>query len=649
MLGNGRGATAQVRAKWGEIRSQYDALLAVNPDPQVPVDRQIFFTRCRAWLRHNGYSHAIDATCLDAFALDPGGQSATWQFKVPTGVGCWVVLVFRLSMVRGRNRIQFAISRQKATHGLVDSSAVTVVLRPDIEWRSFHGKTKAYAGPEAQWPAAIQAEPHGFVFRPAPGEACSIRAQPGHFHQESHWSYMVAHPEDAARGLDGASDLFSPGWFDIDLLGGEQAVVTAEREDAWQVPTEEQAAAADAPQAADGRLPLPDALHRAMGLYVVKRDDLLTVIAGYPWFLDWGRDTLIVLRGLIADGRTAEALQILKEFGRFEKQGTLPNMIRGNDDSNRDTSDAPLWFGVAAADLMNLLSPAAVLEAPCGRRPLRDVLVSIATHYRDGTPNGIHMDRDSALIYSPPHFTWMDTNFPAATPREGYPIEIQALWIAFLELLDTHVDHSWQALAAQARRSLAGRFWLHGEGWLADNLRGGPGTPAARAAADDALRPNQLLALTLGAYEGDRVRTACILQACESLLVPGGLRSLADRPVYLELPVWRDGVLLNNPHHPYCGVYSGDEDTHRKPAYHNGTAWTWQFPLYAEALVKCYGDEARPVALALLGSASIPANSGCIGQIPEILDGDAPHTLRGCGAQAWGVSELLRVWHAVKG
>ncbi|MFZ4396744.1 MAG: amylo-alpha-1,6-glucosidase [Kiritimatiellia bacterium] len=650
VLGNGRGATAQVRAQWGEIRSQYDALLAVNPDPHVPVDRRIFFTRCRAWLRHNGYSHAIDATCLDRFEADPGGRFASWQFKVPTGLGCWVVLVFRLVMTRGRNRVHLEISRQKAVDGLADDSAVTVVLRPDVEWRNFHGKTKAYAGPETHWPAAIQAEAHGFVFCPEPGETCSIRIQPGQFHTETQWTYMVGHPDDAERGLDGSSDLFSPGWFGLDLLGGEQAVLTAEREDAWSVSAEKrQASLAAALPPSAGFCPLPEAIRQAMDVYVVQRDDLLTVLAGYPWFLDWGRDTLIVLRGLVADGRTAESLRILREFGRFEKNGTLPNMIRGNDDSNRDTSDAPLWFGVAAADLMAILGSQVVLDAPCGRRTLRDVLVSIATHYREGTPNGIRMDRASGLIYSPSHFTWMDTNFPAATPREGYPVEIQALWIAFLDLLGQHVDPSWREVAALARKSLAGLFWLRDEGWLADNLSARAGVPAAQAVADDALRPNQLLAITLGAYDGERARVARVLQACETLLVPGGIRSLADRPVRHPLPVWRDGVLLNDPHHPYCGRYSGDEDTCRKPAYHNGTAWTWQFPLYAEALVRLYGDEARPAALALLGSATIPLNSGCIGQMPEVLDGDAPHFLRGCGAQAWGVSELLRVWKRVQG
>ncbi|MDF1556387.1 MAG: amylo-alpha-1,6-glucosidase, partial [Deferrisomatales bacterium] len=121
------------------------------------------------------------------------------------------------------------------------------------------------------------------------------------------------------------------------------------------------------------------------------------------------------------------------------------------------------------------------------------------------------------------------------------------------------------------------------------------------------------------------------------------IRSLADRPVDVPLPVRRGGQPLNDPRRPYWGHYGGDEDTRRKPAYHNGTAWTWPFPSYAEALVQVFGDTAREEALALLGSAVGPMDSACLGQVAEILDGDTPHPSRGCGAQAWGVSELLRV------
>ena len=367
----------------------------------------------------------------------------------------------------------------------------------------------------------------------------------------------------------------------------------------------------------------------------MRRDALRTVIAGYPWFLDWGRDTLIALRGLIADGRTREALAILREFGRFEEGGTLPNIIHGNTVGNRDTSDAPLWFCVAAGDLMEATGDRDVLGAACGERTLRDVLVSIVTHYRAGTSNGIRMDPESALVYSPPHFTWMDTNYPAATPREGYPVEIQALWIASLRLVARKIDAAWGALAEQAALELARLFTVK-EGWLADCLRAGPGTAAARASQEDALRPNQLLAITLGVPLDPELERA-VLRACESLLVPGALRSVADRPVLADMAVWRDGVLLNDPHHPYQGRYLGDEDTRRKPAYHNGTAWTWQFPLYVEALAKVYGKAARTTGLSLLGSAVELLNRGCLCHAPEICDGDAPHAARGCGAQAWGV------------
>jgi predicted glycogen debranching enzyme len=289
-----------------------------------------------------------------------------------------------------------------------------------------------------------------------------------------------------------------------------------------------------------------------------------------------------------------------------------------------------------------------VLNAHCGKRSLREVLVSILKNYRDGTPNGIRMDPESGLIFSPAHFTWMDTNYPAATPREGYPVEIQALWIAALSLAASKADAAWGALAERAALSLDRLFTLR-EGWLADCLRATPGVPAAQAVQEDALRPNQLLAVTLG-VPMEFSRRVAVVRACERLLTPGAIRSLADLPVRTAMPVWRDGVLLNDPHRPYHGQYLGDEDTRRKPAYHNGTAWTWPFPLYAEALCEVYGDKAaRATALSLLATAVDYLNSGCLGHLPEICDGDAPHLARGCMAQAWGVSELLRVWKKIGG
>jgi hypothetical protein len=157
------------------------------------------------------------------------------------------------------------------------------------------------------------------------------------------------------------------------------------------------------------------------------------------------------------------------------------------------------------------------------------------------------------------------------------------------------------------------------------------------------VRPNQLLAITLGAIDSaDHMRR--ILAACEELLIPGAIRSLADRPVKHPITIRHNGSDLNDPYRPYWGAYCGDEDTRRKPAYHNGTAWTWPFPAYCEAWALAYGEAGRHTALAWLTSSIGLLESGCLGHLPEILDGDYPHTARGCDAQAWGASEWVRVW-----
>jgi len=253
------------------------------------------------------------------------------------------------------------------------------------------------------------------------------------------------------------------------------------------------------------------------------------------------------------------------------------------------------------------------------------------------------MDPESGLIFSPSHFTWMDTNHPAGTPREGYPVEIQALWYFALKFMaELEPSGNWRALSEKVKASIRSLYLMIDGGFLSDCLHARHGTEAGKAVADDALRPNQLLAITLGAIE-DKTICNSILLRCEELLVPGGIRSLADRPVHHPLPIQRNGYLLNDPHAPYWGEYRGDEDTRRKPAYHNGTAWTWLFPSYPEALFAVHGEEARETALSILSSSVCVINQDCITQVPEILDCNTPHTIRGCGAQAWGVTELHRV------
>jgi len=322
----------------------------------------------------------------------------------------------------------------------------------------------------------------------------------------------------------------------------------------------------------------------------------------------------------------------------------LPNMIRGADVGNRDTSDAPLWLFVAVADYLRASGRRDVLADDCGGRPLQQVLADLAKAILAGSPNGIRADPDSGLVFSPAHFTWMDTNHPAGTPREGYPIETQALWYRALVLL-AELDGRgarWAELAARVRDAVM-RLYARGAGrGLSDCLHAGPGTPARKAHADDACRPNQLLAVTLGLVSDPAVARQ-IVAACWPLLVPGGIRSLADQPVAYPLAIRYQGQLVNDPEKPYWGRYEGDEDTRRKPAYHNGTAWSWLYPSFVEALVIAHGSAARPAARSLLHAMVPVLESGCLGQVPEIVDGDAPHRQRGCGAQAWGVAELLRM------
>jgi predicted glycogen debranching enzyme len=278
---------------------------------------------------------------------------------------------------------------------------------------------------------------------------------------------------------------------------------------------------------------------------------------------------------------------------------------------------------------------------------MRQILLSIGQSIKAGTPNGVCMDPQSGLIFSPTHFSWMDTNHPAGTPRQGYPIEIQALWhaaLCFLSEIDSaETAKEWQHLAQQVQDAILKIFWQPDLGYLSDCLHAVPGQPAKDARADDALRPNQLLAITLGAIREPQ-KCKQILAACQQLLVPGAIRSLADQPLRYGLEIYHHGKLINDPHHPYQGRYAGDEDTGRKPAYHNGTAWTWLFPSFCEAWAIIYGEESIETARSWLTSSTRLIESGCLGHIPEILDGDYPHTERGCDAQAWGTSELLRVW-----
>jgi predicted glycogen debranching enzyme len=654
MLGtNGRGGMFRANVSWGELTSRYDALLAANINPEIPEDRWIMFTRCRAWLVFQGYSQEISNDCFDSFCFNHNG-AGFWRYKVPTGKGEHVILTICVKMIPGENTLHIRFARDSSKdryQNLADHMHVQLILRPDIESRNFHETTKAYKGPEHFWPESVKPEPKGFTFTPETDRSLNLHISEGSFVWELEWQYMIHRPVENERGLDPDSDLFSPGYFSSYLKGG-QALELVSRINI----TPDKESLNDTALIHDTEhfnfknnrmYKLNEALKIALNHYVVKREPLNTVIAGYPWFLDWGRDAMIFVRGLIAAGKTENARTILIQFGQFEKDGTIPNMIRGKDAGDRDTSDAPLWFFIACDDLIRSEGNEDFLDTTCGNRTIRQILFSIANAYMAGTPNGIQMDPESGLIFSPAHFTWMDTNYPAGTPREGYPIEIQALWYAALSFL-ARIDPSennrdWKQNAQHVKSSIFDLFLMEKEGYLYDCLHANSKEPARKAEPNDALRPNQLFAVTLGAVS-EKAVCRNILAACEELLVPGAIRSLADRPVRRPLEIKHKGKTINNPLHPYMGKYFGDEDTKRKPAYHNGTAWTWIFPSFCEAWVKVYGKNAKKTALSFLASSVRLFNEGCAGHLPEIVDGDYPHKQRGCDAQAWGASEFVRVW-----
>jgi predicted glycogen debranching enzyme len=641
---NGIGGMCRAPLRWGELAGKYDALLAANLDQRYPVDRWIMLTRVRAWTVYQGFSQEICFHSLDRFWLDD--NKGIWRFKVPTGQGQRIDLTVEVEMLPGQNTVRLSFHRLPARRGkgkLSDRAAVQLIVRPDIEDRNFHENTKAYQGLEAAWPAAFQCRLDAFIFTPSAGRVLTLSISEGIFVWQPEWHYMVHRRLEKERGMDPDSDLWSPGYFSVFLEGGKTAILTASVNERPSLP-------GDVASSVSGKSKsLEKTLRASLAAFVVRRGPLKSVIAGYPWFLDWGRDALIFTRCLIQVGKIPEAEDILKLLGGFEDQGPLPNMIHGGRAANRDTSDAPLWYIVALADLVRKKRSRAFLSETVEGRTIREIALSIGRWYIEGTPNRIRMDSETGLIFSPAHFTWMDTDNPACTPREGYCVEIQALWAAalhFLAAIDPVGSADWRNLSKKVRQSILQWFYTK-KGYLSDCLHASEHESVACARADDAVRPNQLLALTLDAIS-DRFVGRNILDACQRLLVPGAIRSLADALTEFPLEIRHHGLLLGDPHRPYRGNYAGDEDTSRKPAYHNGTAWTWLYPSYSEAYVQVYGARGLVTARALLCGSLEILRKGCVGHFPEILDGDYPHRLRGCDAQAWGLGEWLRVWEKLK-
>ncbi|MBQ6596806.1 MAG: glycogen debranching enzyme N-terminal domain-containing protein, partial [Lentisphaeria bacterium] len=439
MRGNGRGALLWHTIEPGELRSRYDAVLLANLNPDYPENRHIMLRRFRIWSIYHAKQQEFIADCMTDFHLNENGDGV-WNFVIPVGNGLFTDISMKLSLIPDTNAVQLTLQRHPdmdRERRLGDRHPIRLLIRPDLEDRSFHNSTKASAGPERTWPGKIKAGPRNLTFSPADDRILSITANKGHFVRSDEWKYMVWQENEAARGLDPYTDLYSPGYFELILNGSETAVLIGQ---VMTSPDDARIMPCPAPLEKlqfKNQTPVADALRDSLAQFIVKRDQFKTVIAGYPWFLDWGRDTLIAARGLIADPEfRTDARKILLKFASFAKDGTIPNMISGDNADNRDTSDAQLWLFTACRDLCKAeKSHSFTLETLPNGKTLLQTLLELAEGLIAGTPNGIRVDPESQLVFSPAHFSWMDTNYPAGTPRQGYPVEIQALWFAALNFL----------------------------------------------------------------------------------------------------------------------------------------------------------------------------------------------------------------------
>jgi predicted glycogen debranching enzyme len=510
-------------------------------------------------------------------------------------------------------------------------------VRPFLSGRDYHALH--HENPAFRF----QPEARGrrLVFCPYDGVPAIALTSNGRYHHQPCWYRRFHYAEEAARGMACEEDLAAPGEIELDLARGEGVVALAcEGRGAAAQEQAIEAVLAEVRSAERGRrAALGPPLLRAADAYVVQRGGGSTIIAGYPWFTDWGRDTFIALRGLcLATGRLDVAGAILLRWAGAVSGGLLPNRFPdGGAAPEYNTADAALWFAVAVFEYLAL---AAGAQAPEGaaRARLVGAVEEILAGHAAGTRFRIGATADGLLAAGEPgvQLTWMDAKVGdwVVTPRIGKPVEIQALWLNALwigERLGTPSALRWRELFDRGRATFEGRFWNAAAGQLHDvvDVDHQPGT------ADASGRPNQIFAvggLPVRLLHGERARAVVDVVEAE-LLTPLGLRTLSPRD-----PRYRPR-------------YQGDLLA-RDGAYHQGTVWPWLMGPFVEAWVRVRGgtDEARRSARQrFLPPLQHHLEVGGVGHLCEVADGEPPHTPGGCPFQAWSLGELLRLDRVVLG
>jgi predicted glycogen debranching enzyme len=611
---------------------RYHALLTAATRP--PVGRAVLLSKLEETLvlgerrldlsvnQFAGAVHPRGYEHLGSFQLDPFPR-----FRYRSGDLQLEKTVF---LVHGENTVVI----QYELLGDLRGRPCALEIRPLIAFRDYHGLT--HANDAIRRDVAILTGLAAITPYPdLPSLYFAHNAES--VETQGFWYHNFEYEQEKQRGLDALEDLYSPFLLRFDLAGNSHAAIIASI--AQHSPAEHAVAQAHRLQKqeiqrrsriVDGA-PAEDAFQRlltaAADQFIVARGDQKSVIAGYPWFGDWGRDTMISLPGLtLVTGRFEEARNILREFARNIDHGMLPNRFPDSGEKPEyNTVDATLWMFHAVHEFLRYTG-----DYDFVRSELYQPLAGIIAWHERGTRYGIHLDSDG-LLHAGEHgvqLTWMDAKVGdwVVTPREGKAVEIQVLWynalcvMARLSLVFNKYAESshYTALAERTRARFAQAFWNESAGCLHDVVSDdGP---------DSSIRPNQIFAVSLPYPLLENEQALRVVEVVEwELLTPFGLRTLSPR----------------DPR--YRGRFDGDPRS-RDGAYHQGTVWPWLLGPFLTAYVKVHGRtaEARRRADQFLDPLRAHLWEAGLGQVSEVFDGDAPHRPGGCFAQAWSVAEVLR-------